>query len=148
MLFQLSLGTLITFSTVPLSEIRDAVNRVAHRYTSFSCLDIKLRVKSFTCANKHDIILSIGGADSVHRDLREAVVHVGSDEDGPSAHRVDRVVHQRVVTRKLDHIVRETLCGLKTAECLAGTLMEGNKESFITIPTEGPFLNTLADKNK
>lgn len=95
-------------------------------------MNIKLRVrieyKSFTCAYKHDIILSVCGADSVHSNLCEAVVHVSSDEDGPSAHRVDRVIHQRMVTRKLDHIIWETLRGLKTAECLAGTLMEGNKE--------------------
>lgn len=95
----------------------------------------KYRVKrtknpSFTCANEHDIILSVGSADSVHGNLCEAVVHVSSDEDGPPAHRVDRVIHQRVVTRKLDHIVWETLCGLKAAECLTGTLMEGNKEKW------------------
>lgn len=81
----------------------------------------------FTCANKHHIILSVRSVDFVHSNLCEAVVHVGSDEYGPSAHRVDRVIHQRVVTRKLDHIIWETLRGLKTAKCLAGTLMEGNK---------------------
>lgn len=80
--------------------------------------------KSFcTCANEHDIILSIGSVHSVHSDLCEAVVHVGSNKDGPSAHRVDGVVHQRVVTCKLDHIIWETLCGLKAAKGLAGTLM-------------------------
>lgn len=65
---------------------------------------------SLTCANKHDIILPIGSADSVHCNLCEAVVHISPDEDGLSAHRVDWVIHQRVVTSKLDHIVWETLC--------------------------------------
>lgn len=97
-------------------------------------MNIRFRVqtenRSFTCADKHDIILSVGSADSVHGDLCEAVVHVSSDEDRPAAHRVHRVVHQRVVTCKLDHVVWETLRGLKTAERLAGTLMEGNEEQF------------------
>lgn len=75
-----------------------------------------------TCANKHDVVLSVRSTDSVHGNLSEAVVHVSSDEDGPSAHGVDGVVHQRVVTCKLDHIVWEALCGFKASECLAWTL--------------------------
>lgn len=92
MLFQLSLGTLITFSTVPLSEISHTqpLNNVIiflfnPRVRNDYC--------SFTCANEHDIVLSISSIDSVHSDLCKAVVHIGPDEDGPSAHRVDRVVH-------------------------------------------------------
>lgn len=80
-----------------------------------------------TCANEHYIILPISSTDSVHSDLCEAIVHVGSDEDGPPAHRVDWIIHQRVVTCKLDHIIWETLSGLKAAKCLAGTLMKGSK---------------------
>lgn len=68
-----------------------------------------VRLRSVTCADEHDVILAVGRVYSVHGDLRETVVHVGPDEDGPPAHRVDRIVHQRVVTRKLDHIVREAL---------------------------------------
>lgn len=64
----------------------------------------------FTCANKHDVILPVSSIDSVHSDLCEAVVHISPDEDGPPGHRVDRVIHQRVVTRKLNHIIWETLC--------------------------------------
>lgn len=74
--------------------------------------------------------MAIGGADSVHSDLREAVVDVSSDEDGPPAHRVHRVIHQRVVTCKLNHIVWETLCRLKTAKRLTGTLKEENKHKI------------------
>lgn len=80
---------------------------------------------SSTCANKHDIILSVSSADSVHGDLCEAVVYICLDKDGPSGHRVDWVVHERVMTCKLNHIVWETLCGLKAAKCLAGTLKKG-----------------------
>ena len=131
MLFQLSLGTLITLRTVPLSEIQ-------YNTTFFDMLFNMLPVliilnvdwresRSITCAYEHDVILSISSVDSVHSDLCEAVVHVGPDEDGPSAHGVHRVVHQRVVTRKLDHVIWETLRGLETAECLAGTLMEERK---------------------
>lgn len=74
--------------------------------------------------------MAVGGVDSVHSDLREAVVDVSSDEDGSPAHRVDRVIHQRVVTCKLNHIVWETLCRLKTAKCLTGTLEEENKHKI------------------
>lgn len=130
MLFQLSLGTLITFSTVPLSEMGFFTHRIIMLFKYWIKLRVKIENKSFTCANKHDIVLSVGSADSVHSNLCEAVVHVSSDEDGPSAHRVDWVIHQRVVTCKLNYIIWETLCGLKTAECLAGTLIEGNREKF------------------
>lgn len=89
--------------------------------------------------------MAIGGADSVHSDLREAVVDVSSDEDGPPAHRVDRVIHQRVVTRKLNHIVRETLCRLKTAKCLTGTLKEENKHKMKKkTPLVSPALTLLS----
>lgn len=90
---------------------------------------------SFTCANEHDIVLSISSIDSVHSDLCKAVVHIGPDEDGPSAHRVDRVVHQRVVTRELNHIIWETLCWLKAAECLAGALKKGRKNRISILGT-------------
>lgn len=94
-------------------------------------LGVKIEKKSFTRANKHNIVLSVSSADSVHGNLCEAVVHICPDEDGPSAHRVDWVIHQRVVTCKLNYIIWETFCGLKTAECLAGTLTEGKREKFI-----------------
>lgn len=82
---------------------------------------------TLTCSYKHDIILSISSAHSVHSDLGEAVVHVGPDEDRPPCHRVHWVVHERVVTGKLNHVVWETFCRLKAAESLTGTLREGNK---------------------
>lgn len=85
-------------------------------------------LRSLTCADEHDVVLAVGRVDSVHGDLREAVVHVAPDEDGPPAHGVDRVVHQRVVTGELDHIVREALRGLKTAKCLAWTLQKEKKK--------------------
>lgn len=85
-------------------------------------------LRSVTCADEHDVILAVSRVDSVHSDLGEAVVHVGPDEDGPPAHRVDWIVHQRVVTRKLDHIVREALGRLKAAECLARTLQKRKKK--------------------
>lgn len=122
MLFQLSLGTLITFSTVPLSEMTRII--LIHYHVTITTNICQVKTISFcTCANEHDIILSISSVDSVHSDLRETVVHIGSNKDGPSAHRVDGVVHQRVVARKLDHIIWETLCGLKAAKRLAGTLV-------------------------
>lgn len=75
-----------------------------------------------TCANEHDIIMPVCGAHPVHSDLGEAIVYVGPQEDWPAVQGVYRVKHQRVVTGKLDHVVRETLGGLETAECLAGAL--------------------------
>lgn len=83
-----------------------------------------VKTSLFTCSNKHDIVLSVGSAHSVHGDLREAVVHISADKNGPPGHGVDGIVHKRVVPCKLDHIVRETLSGLKAAKCLTGTLME------------------------
>lgn len=122
----------MTFSTVPLSEITHAKSFTVPSFDFHGRMSVRFRSenKSFTCADEHDIVLSVGGADSVHGDLREAVVHVGSDEDGPSAHGVDRIVHQRVVTGKLDHIVRETFRGFKAAERLAGTLQGGDEVKF------------------
>lgn len=107
-----------------VSEVSFIIFQVEYRWQTW------ILFKRITCANEHDIILAIGGVDSVHSDLREAVVDVSSDEDGPPAHRVDRVIHQRVVTCKLNHIVWETLCRLKTAECLTGTLKEENKHNI------------------
>lgn len=85
-----------------------------------------------TCADKHDIILPIGSVDSVHSYLCEAVVHISPDKDGPSAHGVNWIIHEGVVTSELDHIVWETLCGLKTAKSLAGTLKEDERGSRFT----------------
>lgn len=85
----------------------------------------------FTCSDKHDIVLSVGSAHSVHGDLREAVVHISADKNGPPGHGVDGVVHKRVVPCKLDHIVRESLGGLKAAKRLTGTLMEESEIKII-----------------
>lgn len=122
----------------------DTVSKV-----SFIIFQVKYRwqtwivFKCITCANKHDIILAIGGTDSVHSDLREAVVDVSSDEDGPPAHRVDRVIHQRVVTCKLNHIVWEALCRLKTAKCLTGTLKEENKHKIFKKKQKNPLVSLV-----
>lgn len=91
---------------------------------------VKSESSSFTCANKHDVVLSVSCADPVHGDLREAVVHVSSDKGGPSVHGVHGVVHERVVTGKLDDIIRETFSGFKAAESLTGTLKENSVKVY------------------
>lgn len=140
MLFQLPLGTFITFSTVPLSGITDRVHQFPF---PLSYLRSKVGIKNqlFTCSNKHDIVLSVGSAYSVHGDLHEAVVHISADEDRPPGHGVDRIVHERVVACKLNHIIRETLSGLEATKSLTGTLMEAKKNKIIYIFADAMCLN-------
>lgn len=130
MLFQLPLGTFITFSTVPLSGITVRVHHFLHPSL---CWRNKVGIKNqpFTCSNKHDIVLPVSSTYSVHSDLREAVVHIGADEDRPPGHGVDGIVHERVVACKLNHIVRETLSGLEAAKGLTGTLEAKKIKSVI-----------------
>lgn len=132
MLFQLPLGTFITFSTVPLSGITVRVHQLPFP-SSYRSNKVGIKNQPFTCSNKHNIVLSVSSAYSVHSDLREAVVHISPDEDRPPGHGVDGIVHERVVACKLNHIVWETLSGLEAAKCLTGTLMEAEKNKIISI---------------
>lgn len=66
--------------------------------------------------------MAISSGDTVHSDAGESVGHGGLQEEGALAMGQDRVVHQRVVTGKLDHLVWEVLGGAEGAEGFAGTL--------------------------
>lgn len=140
MLFQLPLGTFITFSTVPLSGITVRVHQLPFP-SSYRRNKVGIKNQPFTCSNKHNIVLSVSSAYSVHSDLHEAVVHICADEDRPPGHGVDGIVHERVVACKLNHIVWETLSGLEAAKCLTGTLMEAEKNKIIYIFADAMCLN-------
>lgn len=75
-----------------------------------------------TCANKHDIILSVLCFDSVYHQLGELVVHICPHHDGSPPYRVHWVVHGRVHPGEGDDIIGKVLGGVKTSECLTGTL--------------------------
>lgn len=84
-----------------------------------------------TCANEHDVILSVLRLHSVHHQLGELIVHVCPHHDGTASYWVDWVVHGWVAPGKGDDIIRKVLGGVKTSECLAGTLRDG-QVSFST----------------
>lgn len=68
--------------------------------------------------------MAIGGGDAVNGDAGEGVGHAGLQEEGPLAVGQHRVVHERVVPGKLDHLIREVLGGAEGAEGFAGALQE------------------------
>lgn len=78
-----------------------------------------------TCSDEHDVVVAIRSADSVHNDLCEAVWHSSAQEERTATERRHWVIHQRVMTCKLDHIIWETFSGLETSERLTGTLHKG-----------------------
>lgn len=68
--------------------------------------------------------MAIGGRDAVNGDAGEGVGHAGLQEEGPLAVGQHRVVHERVVPGKLDHLIWEVLGGAEGAEGFAGALQE------------------------
>lgn len=75
-----------------------------------------------TCANKHDIILSILCFDSVYNQLGELVVHICPHHDGSPTYRVHWVVHGWVHPGEGDDIIGKVLGRVKTSKCLTGAL--------------------------
>lgn len=69
--------------------------------------------------------MAISSCDAVHGDAGEGVGHGGLQEEGSLAVGQHRVVHQRVVPGKLDHLVWEVLGGAEGAEGFAGALRGG-----------------------
>lgn len=81
-----------------------------------------------TCAQEEDLVVPVCGGHLVHSDGGVLVVSLRSDHQGPPAHGVDRIEHDRVVPDKRHHIVRELLGALNVrGEGSAWTLEGGRK---------------------
>lgn len=86
---------------------------------------MRMRMKMFTCAYEHDIILSIFRFYFVHHDLRELVIHVCFDYDWSIVDGVDWIKHGRVAPSKGDDLIGELLSGVVPSECFAWALWNG-----------------------
>lgn len=78
--------------------------------------------RSLTCADEHNIVLSICSSHPVHSKLGGGEVSMTVQEDWPPSSRSYRVKHKRVIPCKLQHIVWKVLCGFKTPKCFTGAL--------------------------
>lgn len=81
------------------------------------------------CADEEDVVVAIGGGDTVHGNAGEGVGHGRLQEEGAVAVGQHGVVHQRVMPSKLDHLVREVLGGAEGAEGFAGALRGSDADS-------------------
>lgn len=78
---------------------------------------------SVTCANEHDIILSILCFYFVHHYLGKLIVDVCFDYDRSIVNWVDRVEHGWVASGKGNNFIWELLRSIKSSKCLAWTLV-------------------------
>lgn len=83
---------------------------------------------TFTCANKHDIILPVLCFDTVNHNMFQLVRNVGLHKHGLAQGWVHRLPHQRVAASKVQHRIREVLGAAKLTARLVGdftgTLLE------------------------
>lgn len=75
-----------------------------------------------TCANEHDIVLSVLCLHFIHHQLGELVVYVCPHHDGTPPYGVHWVVHGWVSPGESDDIIGKVLGGVETSKCLTGTL--------------------------
>lgn len=73
-----------------------------------------------TCANKHDIILSVLCFDPIHHDLFKHVRNVGLDEHWLAQGWVHWPPHQWMTAGKVQHRIGEILCAAKLSSRLIG----------------------------
>lgn len=82
-------------------------------------------LKMLTCSNEHDVVMAICSINSIHSDLCEAVRHSSAQEERTATEGCHWVIHQRMMTCELDHVIWEAFSGLETSKRLTGTLNKG-----------------------
>lgn len=75
-----------------------------------------------TCADEHDVILSVLCLHSVHHQLGELVVHICPHHDGAPPYGMHWVVHGWVTPSESDDIIGEVLGGVEPSKGFTGTL--------------------------
>ena len=81
-----------------------------------------------TCAQEEDLVVAVCGGHLVHSDGGVLVVRLRSDHQGPPAHGVDRIEHDRVVPDKRHHVVRELLGALNVRGEGSAWTLEGGRQ--------------------
>lgn len=92
---------------------------------TLSCSMKTLRV--LTCSDEHDVIVAVCSINSIHSDLCEAVRHSCAQEEWTATEWRHWVIHQGVMTRKLDHVIWKAFGGLETSKRLTGTLKSSKR---------------------
>lgn len=90
---------------------------------------------ALTCADEEDVIVSVSSGYSVDSNLSEGVTGIHLYEERPPPSGQDWVVHERVVPRKLDDVVREVLGGTEGAKGLTRTLGKEERKASRDIGT-------------